>query len=119
LKAVKKATSAKPTKKGKAAKITPTKSWSKKGAPAKVSKRGQVKKSRIDVSGYEDLSNREFDCLDVVVQFIADNGYSPTVREVAEDLGVSVQPAHRLLGLLRDKGIIEWNSSLSRTIRLT
>jgi SOS-response transcriptional repressor LexA len=44
--------------------------------------------------------------------------YSPTVREIASAIGMSVEPIHHMLTVLRDRGYITWEPNMTRTIRL-
>lgn len=45
--------------------------------------------------------------------------YAPTVREIASAIGMSVEPTHHMLTVLRDRGYITWEPKTARTIRLT
>lgn len=65
------------------------------------------------------LTPREEQALAFIVAFIKANQYPPSVRELQTELGLaSTQPAHLLLTRLRDKGVIEWQPSQPRTIRM-
>jgi DNA-binding IclR family transcriptional regulator len=44
--------------------------------------------------------------------------YAPTVREIASAIGMSVEPTHHMLTVLRDRGYITWEPKITRTIRL-
>lgn len=52
--------------------------------------------------------------------FIAEYGYSPTVREIQAHLGLA-SPAtpHRHLEVLRERGFITWRADTYRTFVLT
>lgn len=59
----------------------------------------------------EELTPRQLECLETVDGFIRENKKAPTVREVAEALGLkSPHPAYRLLLVLYDKGYVTWTS---------
>ncbi|MCL4378369.1 MAG: transcriptional repressor LexA [Actinobacteria bacterium] len=67
----------------------------------------------------ENLTQSQSDVLKKIYEFIADNGYSPSIRNIAEILGFSSPKAvsdHILI--LERKGYI-LKSSLARSIRLT
>lgn len=50
--------------------------------------------------------------------FMKENGYSPTVREICQGVGLSSSSTvYKHLEILKDKGIITWNPSIARTIR--
>ena len=67
----------------------------------------------------DELTDRQQECLDAVEQFIASHGYSPTIRELQEILGLaSPAPVQSLLAKLRDKGRVEWDRGRGRTLRL-
>ena len=58
--------------------------------------------------------------LDHIARTVADRGYPPSVREIAEAVGLASTSAvhHHLIGLERD-GLLERGSNSSRAIRLT
>lgn len=56
----------------------------------------------------------------VIQEFISKHGYSPTVRELADVLGLaSVSSMHFRLKELAAEGLITWVPSQARTIRVT
>jgi SOS-response transcriptional repressor LexA len=56
--------------------------------------------------------------LRIIDEFCASHGFSPTVRELQERLGVrSMGTIHRRLVALRDKGLVAWEPNRYRTIR--
>lgn len=66
-----------------------------------------------------ELTARQADAFNCIVTYIAENGYSPTVRDIQLMLGLkSPNPAYQLLSQLRRKGAIEWESGATRTIRI-
>ena len=44
--------------------------------------------------------------------------YAPTVREIASAIGMSIEPTHHMLTVLKDRGYITWEPKITRTIRL-
>lgn len=56
--------------------------------------------------------------LSSIDEFCTTYGYSPTVRELQERLGVrSMGTIHRRLVALRNKGLVAWEPNRYRTIR--
>lgn len=53
-----------------------------------------------------------------ISRFVERNGYSPTVREIADGLGISTSTAYYHLTQLRDEGRISYKPGMSRTIKL-
>lgn len=67
----------------------------------------------------EKLTDRQKDILDVIKQFIAKNGFPPTVREIGAKLNLSSSATtHFHLKKLEEKGYIKKDSSKNRTIEL-
>jgi repressor LexA len=66
-----------------------------------------------------DLTPRQLDCLNCVIDHIEEKGESPTVREVAAHLGLrSPHPAYRLLYALYDLGYLTWEAQTTRSIKV-
>jgi repressor LexA len=64
------------------------------------------------------ITERQREIYRWIVQYIADNGYSPTVRELCLAFGFeSVNGAVCHLEPLRKKGYLTWNDRQSRTMR--
>lgn len=57
--------------------------------------------------------------LDAGMQYIqryyAENGYPPSIRELADHLGASLNTAHRVLHALADAGLITVRAGVSRS----
>jgi repressor LexA len=66
----------------------------------------------------EKLSERQSEIYQYIKTFREDHGYSPTFRETADGIGVSLTTvmAHSLA--LRDKGYITWEDKIARSIVL-
>lgn len=56
--------------------------------------------------------------LRAIADLCAETGYSPTVREIAFRLGISLSSAHYRLASLRAAGVITWQKGAPRTIRV-
>lgn len=67
----------------------------------------------------EKLTSRQEDILKVIKKFVAENGFTPTVREIGAMLNLS-SPAtsHFHLNKLEEKGYIKRNKSKNRAIEL-
>lgn len=66
------------------------------------------------------LTNRQREILAWLARYIADHGYSPTVREVCQAFNfAAVNGAMAHLRPLRKKGWITWQDGHARTLRIT
>jgi len=64
-----------------------------------------------------DLTKKQKEVLDYVINYTKDNGFSPTVREIADELGFSSPAtAHEHLQNLKDKGFLKINPDQIRGI---
>lgn len=77
-----------------------------------------VRPSGNDTNMGYSLSTRDQETLTFVVGYITNNGFSPSVREVAVGSGVSVAVAHYRLERLRDVGAVTWKPGSPRTLRV-
>ena len=67
-----------------------------------------------------DITRKHWDVLDAVRQFSEDNGYPPTVRELAGLLGVSsTSTVHARLATLERAGLLERDPTKPRALRPT
>lgn len=64
------------------------------------------------------LTPRQAETLDVLRAMIARNGYSPTTRELAEEMGVVVSVLHGSLTRLQRAGMVTWDPHRARTLRV-
>ena len=65
------------------------------------------------------ISAKEYRILEQLLIFIDKNGFSPTVRELGEILGYrSSSTVHHHLQSLQEKGIISYEPTKSRTLRI-
>ena len=65
------------------------------------------------------ITQRQRQILNFIDDYIQEKGYSPTVREIGEGVGLySSSSVHRHLGVLLDREYIEKVESAPRTIRV-
>lgn len=65
------------------------------------------------------ITAKQIKVLENILMFINENGFSPTVRELCAMLGYSsTSTAHHYLQQLQDAGIISYEPTKSRTIRV-
>jgi repressor LexA len=63
------------------------------------------------------LTKKQKEVLDYVINYTKDNGFAPTVREIADELGISSPAtAHEHLQNLKDKGFLKINPDQIRGI---
>ncbi|HMJ11618.1 MAG TPA: hypothetical protein VK524_09415 [Polyangiaceae bacterium] len=65
------------------------------------------------------LTARQREILEQIAACTAENGYPPTTRELAEQVGIKGPNAMLdLLWALRRKGYVEWQDGKARTLRI-
>jgi repressor LexA len=64
------------------------------------------------------ITDRQKEVAEFISLFIAENGYSPSVRDIADHFGFSVKAAHDHLRALEKKEIIRTARGISRSIEL-
>lgn len=63
------------------------------------------------------MTEKQKKFLDFIIQFREDNGYSPSVREIAKGLGLaSTSTVNSMLNKLMDKGVLSMISGKARSI---
>lgn len=66
------------------------------------------------------MKPRHEQILSAINEYMKEHSYSPSVREIGSMVGLrSVSGLHRHLEILRGKGLIIWEPSKPRTLRLT
>jgi repressor LexA len=66
----------------------------------------------------KEITGRQKQILDFIADFAAEAGVTPTVREVASRLGITIGPAQRHLKALIAKGYLKHRAGISRGIDL-
>ena len=64
------------------------------------------------------LTQRQRETLDFIRTFLKENGFPPTVREVAQRFGISVKGSYDHIKALEKKGFLQGHLGRSRAIRL-
>ncbi len=64
------------------------------------------------------LPNRQAHALTMLKRFHKRNGYSPTFREIADNMGITPAGATRHIVALQKKGYIETTPKTARSIRI-
>lgn len=65
------------------------------------------------------LNERELEILNVIVDYIKQNGYAPSVREIGKIVGLkSTSTVHTYLKSLESKGFIERKENFPRALRV-
>jgi len=65
------------------------------------------------------LTDRQKEVLAFIADYIEQNSYPPSIREIAENFGISMKGAHDHVAALRRKNVLEQNGRCSRTLKLT
>lgn len=65
------------------------------------------------------LTRRQRDVLAVIVAYRQVHGVMPTMREIADVMGINVNAVRCHLELMYKKGVLTWNMNQCRTLRLT
>ena len=66
----------------------------------------------------KELTLRQKEILSFIKKYISGNPYPPTIREVAENFGISIKGAHDHITALKKKGILKQTGKRSRTMEL-
>lgn len=65
------------------------------------------------------LNKRELEILNAIINYIEENGFSPTVREIGKIVGLnSSSTVHGYLNKLEQKGYIERKANSPRALRV-
>ena len=66
----------------------------------------------------KEATQRQKEVLDFIARFVHEHGYSPSIREVADHLSISVKGAHDHLTALKKKGLLTHGDNKPRTLGL-
>lgn len=65
------------------------------------------------------LTERESQVLDIIINYIKENGYAPSVREIGDAIGFkSTSSVHAHLKNLETKGFIERKENFPRALKI-
>lgn len=64
------------------------------------------------------MTPRQAEVLAEIEQYMSLWGTAPTVRELSILLGIGTAATHKHLVALRAQGVIDWNQTLARTLRV-
>lgn len=64
------------------------------------------------------LTIKQKQLLEVIIWFIDENGYSPTLAELADILKCNTRQIFEKIGILEDKGYIKSANGKARTIKV-
>ena len=64
------------------------------------------------------MNERHKQIYEYIEKFIAENNYSPTVREIGNAVGRSSSTVHGHLDRMRDKGYITFIDTFPRTLQI-
>ena len=78
-----------------------------------------IMSQRIDVSRAESLTPRQVQLLSTIAGWQTSRGYSPTIGELARELGISRTTAFEHIGQLQEKGIVSHLPKVARSLTLT
>lgn len=64
------------------------------------------------------LTYKQKQVLRLIINFVDNNGYPPTIREIAAARGCAVCPVQYMLSILRKNGYLTWEEGKPRTLRV-
>lgn len=68
----------------------------------------------------EGLTARQSECLEFIASYVAEEGFSPTQKEISAALGIRARSgANRLILVLQQRGYISFRRHSARSIELT
>lgn len=66
----------------------------------------------------KELTSRQKEVLDFIIRFQKDCGYSPSIREIANDRVFGIRAAADYVKVLKKKGYIDYTERTNRSIRV-
>jgi len=64
----------------------------------------------------KEMTDKQKHCLELIIKYKSEKGYSPTLRELGDLLGVNQGAALSHVKLLAKKGYIHYSSNVARSI---
>jgi len=64
------------------------------------------------------LTPKQLDVLKLIVAYMRVNGVSPTLQEIADELGVSRVSVHEQFAALKEKGAIKFRKYRARSVKV-
>ncbi len=65
------------------------------------------------------LTRNQRELLERIEAYITENWHAPTLKELAEAKGVSINSVAEMLKAMQKKGAIDWTPGQARTLRVT
>jgi repressor LexA len=65
----------------------------------------------------DDMAPVQKEVFQAIKDYIAEKGYSPSIRDIASKLGLHHSTIEQHFRILRNKGFITWDSHIARSIR--
>jgi repressor LexA len=64
------------------------------------------------------LTNKQYRVFSYIEKYLEENGFSPSVREIAENFKITARGAYDHMSALRKKNKITWLGRTARSIRI-
>jgi repressor LexA len=65
----------------------------------------------------DDMAPAQKKVFQIIRKYIAKKGYSPSIRDISSEAGLSHTTITQHLNALKDKGFITWDFRIARSIR--
>lgn len=78
----------------------------------------RIENMPTDAMGRTHLSARQADLLEAIRRLRMERGYSPTIRELCAEVGVTENAVAQQLNMLRRKRWVDWQPGLARTLNI-
>jgi repressor LexA len=65
-----------------------------------------------------ELSQRQTEIFQFIFDYHQQNGYSPTLREIAAGVGLSLSTVMAHIQAMKDKGCVDWEPNSARSIHV-
>lgn len=67
----------------------------------------------------KELTSRQVEILCCIENYISKKKYAPTIREIADNMGITIKGAYDHVKTLAKKGVITYTKGVARSIILT